>query len=277
MQVTIRHSMFVDEKEFFVNEKGKKYTHLGFDEIKEICYSSFLYRLGDKLNVVSRVFVQMNKHKDAYIQPAIYNYIVEFPSFFVLFRKGNLEGVKIVFKNDKIVDIPNGKLAFFEREKYAVIIDNSQTYFVYSTDEGTELVKTEKIAKSFCSINCQGKRIKTDFSIFYVENILPLLEGLNEQNINIIIGFLKLLLAEDIKNYNKPTNKYVLKTTDNLVVNLNKNKDINELQLGTENVKFNDVLQAENNANAVLKFYSTKLSLLLVKFKSSKNNPNVSI
>ena len=276
MAVKIKRRIFVEDNDYFVNEKGKKYTRLGFDDITPIGFSSFKYRLGQKINIVSRPFVQMNKDKEEYIKSAIYDDIIEFPTFYLLFRKDGFEGVKVFEKNDNSKIFPTGKLVFCEKGRYAILVDDKNTTAIYSSDELTEMYKMPIFSMDFSSVERKGKEINSSADLFsFVKNLEKSSSQVsNEAEIETICNFFRQILNDDVLNYNQPTLKYVLTDKSGNLVLEDLNRDINEYVLVLKEFYFDSATQAKTNAQNVLNFYKTKMTLLFKKNLNKRPNTN---
>ena len=230
MLVKIKSRIFVEDKDYFVDEKGHKYTRLGFDDIKDVCLGSYYYRLGKKINIVSRVFVQMHKHRQDYIQSAIYDYLLEFPTFYVLMRADDEYGVKIVFKNDKQYIHETGKLVFCDNDRYAVIVTDNKTVVYYSSNDGTEYITLTNLETDFDAVKCDKKMVKSTAYVFdFVGNLKnSILQISNYNELKQILNLFKLFLNEDVANFNQKTKKYVLCDKNDCSSAINLDKDINE-------------------------------------------------
>lgn len=274
MAVKIKRRIFVEDNDYFVNEKGRKYTRLGFDDIKKVGLSSFAYRLGKKFNIVSGVFVQMHKHKDDYIQPAIYDEIIEFPTFYLLFKKDNLEGVKLVEKNDKSTIFSTGRLVYCEKDKFAIVVNDQSTIAIYSTDDTTELYKMPNFSTTFESVERKGKEIYSSAQLFnFAGNFIKSAEQIcNDTEFKQITEFFRVILNDDVLNYAQTSKKYLLvDKASNLVLN-DLNRDINEFKIVLKEANFDSQTQAQVNAQNVLNYYRTKMALdLQNKAKLNKN------
>ena len=266
MQVLIRRRMFVEDKDYLVNEKDKKYTRLGFDYIKEVCEGSFLYRLGEKINIVSYPYVQIHADKRDYIAPAIYDYVISFPNFYVLARVGNAEGVKVVEESDKQILFPTGKLIYVEEGKYAIIQTDSQICAVYCTNDGVERFAMPLFDEQFNSVVFHNKIAQSTADIFNFvgdcQNICPC----NKAELDSLLNFFKLLLQEDIANCKTISKKYVL-VDEKKNLTFSKLDDLSKLKIVLKDVAFTGITQAKTMANNVLKFYKYKAKLMLAESK----------
>ncbi len=267
MDVKIKQRMFVDEKEYFVNEKGRKYTRLGFDSIRSVACSSFLYRLGKKLNIVSKAFVEMHKSKQDYIDPAIYDYCIEFPTFYVLAQKNNLAGVQIVEQFDRSTIFPCGKLLFFNKDRYAIVADESKTVAIYATNEGTEYANLPISVGSLEGVELNGKNFQIFANKFNLTGdlISAAAQVKNENELDALTKFFNLLLIEDVNNYNELTKKFVLTDKDGNFILDPENLDVQDFRITLKEMAFDSRMDAITNKNNVLAFYSIKMKFLMQK------------
>ena len=91
----------------------------------------------------------------------------------------------------------------------------------------------------------------------------------NGKELDALIKFFNLLLAEDVANFNQNTNKYVLIDKKGEIVQTDATGDINEYLIGLLNTSFDSVSLAEINQKNVLNYYTIQMKLLLEKQKKN--------
>lgn len=249
----IKQRIFVDDKDFLIDNNGKKHTRLGFDEIKFIGNNLVFYRLGDFCNIVSKNFVETHKSKKDYLISAKYIKCYKHENFCVLTTEENGGNLKIVTNDGE-------EKLFFSTQ---LILNEKTKYFCFKTgDEIVFILNDATIQKT--TLNNQ-----TDLhdACLFTGNLSKQSKLINNgEDLTSLFNILKLILKEDIKNFNNPTYKYVLLEYGNgefKPVWGKLNKSIDSYSISLSKKQFDSQLQAEINAKNVLNFYQTKLQAII--------------
>ncbi len=259
MFIRKKTTIFKGEKSYLVDNSGENIVDLGFDELEFLNGGNLVkYVLAGKTNIVTVDFINQNKKKSAYTSACVWDEKTDFNGFYLLSNKQK-DGLKFVDNSGTIKLFKNGYVYSVGQDRSVIFVEDR-----FDAAASCKMAYTEAGHLSLNFADVPDLKVKGGINPSLFSIVGSFADGDNlvdNDDLQALIDLFKKILLEDIRNFNKPTKKYILSNFGSLTFA----KTLNDKLLDSYIVRFDEktfdtVEEAKQNAINVLALLKKKVT-----------------